>query len=123
MNVDRERIDEIRRMGDRLADYVVQQNDKRFFRAFFTARRYSDLRSALLRANRSNLDAGRGPIIEFDPYVTVFEDGEQLGRNDWRLARDLVVIRMIERLYREGNISEEDLPSEEELRLDEEGSN
>jgi hypothetical protein len=31
--------------------------------------------------------------------VEVFEDQDENGRSDWRLARDLVLIRMIERLY------------------------
>jgi CRISPR-associated protein Cst1 len=33
------------------------------------------------------------------PYVTVFEEGAELARSDWRLSRDLVLIRMVEQLY------------------------
>jgi CRISPR-associated protein Cst1 len=123
MNMDRERIDEIRKMGDRLADYVVHQNDKRLLRDLITARRYVDVRTKLIRANQVSLQAGSPPVVEFDPYIIVFEDGEELGRTDWGLARDLVVIRMIERLYQAGKISAEDLPSPEEIAPDEEGSN
>lgn len=122
MNVNRERIDEIRKMGDRLADYVVQQNDKRLLRDLITARRYVDVRTKLIRANQVSLRAGLPPVVEFDPYIAVFEDGEELGRSDWGLARDLVVIRMIERLYQAGRISAEDLPPAEEI-APEEGSN
>ena len=32
----------------------------------------------------------------------MFEEGEDLPRADWRLARDLVLIRMVERLYELG---------------------
>ena len=31
--------------------------------------------------------------------MEVFEDMDERGRTDWRLARDLVLIRMIEKLY------------------------
>jgi CRISPR-associated protein Cst1 len=38
-------------------------------------------------------------MITFEAYISVFEDGEDLARLDWKLARDLVLIRMVEQLY------------------------
>jgi CRISPR-associated protein Cst1 len=89
-------------MGDRLADYVSSQNDRRFFREFFTVRSYGFLRTALIKANLAHVKRGNPPIITLDPYIEVFEEGDELAHPDWRLARDLVLIRMVERLYEQG---------------------
>jgi len=99
MNMEKERIDQIRVMGDRLAEYVSSQNDRRFFREFFIQNRYEYFRNQLLKANLACAKRGNPPIIEFEPYIQVFEEGTELAYADWRLARDLVLIRMIENLY------------------------
>ena len=41
---------------------------------------------------------GKPPVISFDDFITVFEEGEA-PKIDWRLAWDLVIIRVIETLY------------------------
>jgi len=102
MLMDKERVEQIRTMGDRLAEYVSSQNDRRFFREFFTEQRYGYFRTALIKANLAHVKSGHAPIITLDPYIEVFEEGDELARSDWRLARDLVLIRMIERLYEQG---------------------
>lgn len=102
MHVDKERIEQIRTMGDRLADYVSGQNDRRFFRDFFTVQRYDYFRTALIKANLAHVRRGHPPIITLGPYIEVFEEGDELARSDWRLARDLVLIRMVECLYQQG---------------------
>lgn len=100
--MDPERIEEIRKMGDKLAEYVGGQNDRRFFHTFFTAQRYGDFRTALIKANLAHVRNGNAPIITLDPYIQVFEEGDELARTDWRLARDLVLIRMVEQLHASG---------------------
>lgn len=102
MNMDGHRIENIREMADALAEYVSCQNDGRFFRDFYMSRNYGDLRTALLKADLSHVRRGNAPIIQFEPYIEVFEEGRELGRPDWRLARDLVLIRMIEKLHSSG---------------------
>lgn len=102
MNMEKERIDAIRKMGDQLAEYVSDENDRRFFRDFFTERRYDHFRTALIKANIAYVKRGKPPIITLDPYLEVFEEGDEVARSDWQLARDLVLIRMIERLYQQG---------------------
>ncbi len=102
LHMDKERIEQIRKLGDQLADYVSSQNDRRFFREFYTVRRYYHLRTALIKANLAYVKQGNAPIITLDPYVEVFEEGNELARPDWQLARDLVLIRMVERLYEQG---------------------
>jgi len=99
LHMDKERIEQIRMMGDRLAEYVSGQNDRRFFREFYTLQRYDHLRSILVKANLAHVRNGHPPIITLDPYIQVFEEGDEVARTNWRLARDLVLIRMVERLY------------------------
>jgi len=100
MHLKESRIDRIREIGDQLAEYVNEENDKRFFNIFYGEQiRYDIVRNALIRVNRSRLKQGKPPIIRFEPFVEVFEEPDEKGRSNWRLARDLVLIRMIERLY------------------------
>jgi len=100
--MDKERIEQIRTLGDRLAEYVSAQNERRFFRDFFSTQRYEYLRTALIKANLAHVRQGHPPILALDPYIAVFEEGDELARVDWRLARDLVLIRMVEGLYAQG---------------------
>lgn len=102
MNMEKDRIEAIRNLGDRLADYVSSQNDRRFFRDFFTERRYDYFRTALIKANIAHVRRGNPPLIALDPYIAVFEEGDEVARADWQLARDLVLIRMIEQLHQKG---------------------
>lgn len=101
MNMDKERIQQIRELGDRLAAYVSEQNDTRFFREFFE-HRYNYFRTALIRANIAHVKRGNPPLITLDPYIAIFEEGNEIAAPDWRLARDLVLIRMVEQLYQQG---------------------
>ena len=103
MTMDKERVQEIRGLGDRLAAYVNDENDRRFFTTFYAEQRnYNVFRNALLKANVAHVKRGNPPLITLDPYITVFEEGDEVARPDWRLARDLVLIRMVERLYQLG---------------------
>lgn len=102
MNMEKDRIEAIRNLGDRLAEYVSSQNDRRFFRDFFTEQRYDYFRTALIKANIAHVRRGNPPLITLDPYIEVFEEGDEVARTDWRFARDLVLIRMIEQLYQKG---------------------
>ena len=102
MNMEQTRIEEIRKLGDRLAEYVSTENDRKFFQGFLRESRYPYFRSLLLKANLASVRRGHSPLITLDPYITVFEDGDEVARNDWSFARDLVLIRMIERLYETG---------------------
>jgi len=102
VRMDRSRIEHIRTMGDALASYVQAENDRRLFHILLTSNRYSDVRAALIKAGQAQIRRGKPPIVGFDQFVAVFEMGEDLPYDDWRLARDLVLIRMIEQLYAAG---------------------
>jgi len=101
ITMNKERIREIRDLGDRLAAYVSQENDRQFFAAFFQ-HRYDYFRTALMRANLANVRKGNTPLITLDPYIAIFEEGNEIAAPDWRLARDLVSVRMVEQLHRKG---------------------
>jgi CRISPR-associated protein Cst1 len=96
------RIEEIRTLGDRLAEYVAEMDDKRFFRLFSIEQRAEPFRSILIKANTAAIRAGYPPLFGLDSFVNVFHEGEELLRPNWRLARDLVLIRMVEQLYTRG---------------------
>ncbi|MBW2030609.1 MAG: type I-B CRISPR-associated protein Cas8b1/Cst1 [Deltaproteobacteria bacterium] len=104
--MDQVRINHIRTLGDRLAHYVKEENDRRFFHTFLTTNRYTDLRLALIKAGHARVRKGQAPLITFDQFIAVFEQGENLPQQDWRFARDLVLIRMIEQLYQSGWVKE-----------------
>jgi CRISPR-associated protein Cst1 len=101
MNMDKGRIQQIRELGDRLAIYVSQENDRQFFASFFQ-HRYDYFRAALIKANLAHVRRGNPPLITLDPYIAIFEEGNEIAAPDWRLARDLVLIRMVEQLYLQG---------------------
>lgn len=117
--MDKERIAQIKQMGDTLAEYINSQNDRRFFRDFFTLQRYDYFRTILIKANLAQAKQGKQPIVSFDTYISIFEDGEDLARSDWRLARDLVLIRIVEQLYKLGWLGKNaDVIPEEETETD-----
>lgn len=102
MHMEADRIEAIRRLGDALAAYVGGENDRRLFQAVYQENRYDYLRNALIKANLAHVRGGHPPFLTMDDFIRVFEEGEELAYNDWRLARDLLLIRMVERLYASG---------------------
>jgi CRISPR-associated protein Cst1 len=124
LNMAQTRIDMIRELGDRLAEYIHESNEKRLFVNAFRIRQYFFVRRLLLDTSFRRLQTNDQPMITFDEYLTIFEEGEELARVDWRLAWDLVLIRVIERLHalRSPVIADPEVQQEagEELRRDEE---
>lgn len=114
--MDEERIAHIRILGDKLADYTRRQGGKRFFRAFFTENKTSAFLALLNKTNIAyvKLTQGKDVLFDLDSYIDVFMDGTDLMRLDWYLARDLVLIRMIEQL-RDWIANNPDALPEEEL--------
>ena len=100
--MDAERIKHIRDLGDRFAKYVNEENDRRFFRAVFGESNYNNFRTALIKADINAVRLRQPPLITFEQFIEVFESGEDSARSDWRLARDLLLIRMIEQLNAQG---------------------
>lgn len=98
MYMEKKRISAIKELGDRLAAYVNNTNDNRFFRNFYTVSRGDFFRNELLRAAKNAAAPGKAPLLTFDSFCTVFfaSDGDEDLRFDWKLARDLTFIRMLE---------------------------
>lgn len=112
-----DRVAKLKELGDKLADYTRYQGGKRFFRQFFTVQR-SDHFLTLL--NKTNIDytrykRGTETLFDLDSFLTLFMEGEEVLRNDWRLMRDLVLIRMVEQLRDWIANNADAIPSEEEV--------
>ncbi len=121
MTMDDERIVRIKALGDKLANYARKQGGKRFFRQFFIEQKQSHFMNLLMKTNIDYTKFMRGEetLFDLDSFVMVFMDGDEVLRPDWRMARDLVLIRMIEQLRdwiadNPDAITDDDIPSESE---------
>jgi len=93
------RIDAIRNLGDKLADEIEGNNDKRLWSRIIRAEKPRDVRNILITQSIKNIKDSRQPVVSFDSYLEIFEEGEELAKVDWKLAWDLVIIRVIDGLY------------------------
>jgi CRISPR-associated protein Cst1 len=96
------RVAAIRAFADKLAQRIRDKNDRKLRHALF----YDELwrvRRELLRAQRTSFEEGGPPLFGLDEYTTVWlhEDGDE------RLVRDLICIRIVERLHELGVKPEE----------------
>jgi len=98
VDMDQERIRAIERLGDRIAQYIEAENDRRLFQGLLGTHGYRYLRLRLIKASLDSVKTKGEPLITLDEFITVFERGEEFPRVDWSLARDLVLIRTIEGL-------------------------
>lgn len=98
VRMDKQRIEDIRTLGDKLALYVRRQGGKRFFHTFYGENNPANFRWRLIKANMEHIKDGQAPLFDMDTYIEVFEEGYEVMRPDWRLARDLVLMRMIDQL-------------------------
>jgi len=96
------RIDKIRALADAIAHEVVANEDRPLLRRVFQARGYTGVRRLVIQAGSKRIARGQAPLLSFDDFLTVFEVGDELPRADWRLAWDLVLIRLIDQLHAQG---------------------
>jgi len=99
MGMDSGRIAAIRKLGDTLADEIEAENDRGLWFSSYKADSYRAVRLTLIKVSKRRLARRVAPVVSFDEFLEVFEEGEDLPRVDWRLAWDLVLIRVIEKLY------------------------
>jgi len=123
VRMDPTRIEHIRTLGDGLALYVRRQggSGKRFFRSFFTEQKPSNFRALLIKANTAHVKDGQDSLFSVDMYIEIFEEGFEIMHPDWRLARDLVLMRMIDQLKDWLAQNPDALPSESEDEIRESG--
>ncbi len=107
LGMNKNRIEAIRSLADRIATHIASDNDRRLFRGLYMARRYYDFRNHIIKASAAMVGRGSEPLVGLDAFVTVFEDTAGVERTDWALARDLVLIRLIEELHRQKWFSKE----------------
>jgi CRISPR-associated protein Cst1 len=96
MLMQKDRIDGLRMLGDRLANHIQKNHDRRLLRDLYMARAYWQFRGVLVRACKNNQDGE--PLCSFDVYVKIFEEEAEFERPDWGLSRDLLLLRIFERL-------------------------
>ena len=101
MRMNPNRITQIKTLADGLAQYIHDENDEPFFRNFYTAQKYGYgyLRNLLIRLDFNRLKKNQAPLNKFESFLEVFGETDSQGWTQWKLAHDLVLIRMIERLY------------------------
>lgn len=85
------RIEAVRHFADKLAGWIQNKRDRGLYRSLAFDRPW-ELRQTLLRAQRDGLPFG------LDEYATVWLH-EDDSRADESLIRDLVCIRVVEKLY------------------------
>jgi CRISPR-associated protein Cst1 len=103
----------IREFADNLAAYIHRRNDRRLLAALLYEKSAWAFRNALVKAQRNQFRDKAELLFGLEEYLKVFVSAEGAGVADWRLVRDLISIRLTERLYELG-LKPEDLPAEEE---------
>ena len=98
LEVRSERIQDIKELGDRLAE-IARANRRRYSDFLQVRGDWFKIRQLLLRVSRREVADEHKPILSLDQYLSVFQINEDLEKPDWGLAWDLVLIRMIERVY------------------------
>jgi CRISPR-associated protein Cst1 len=99
LGMNKERIELIKDFATRLAELINQHNDKRLFRDLvFTSGEWQY--RAILAKVQMQYAKDRGKLaLGFDEYVDVFLTTEPGERSIWSLVRDLISIRLVERLF------------------------
>ncbi len=107
LGMDNIRIEAVREFADRVASHIMSENDRRLFRNLCMTDNYPGFRNRLLKASAERVGKGKTPLTSFDEFVLVFEAADERPRIDRRLAIDLVLIRLIEKLYADGWFTKE----------------
>lgn len=100
MHMDKERLEAIKQFGDRLARYI-QDHDGRVYRKLYMARGDYEFRQELIRVANTAKEKSSETLIPYDQFLTIFFIEDETGygvRPDWGLAKDLLLIRIIEQL-------------------------
>ncbi len=101
IDMEQRRLQAIQELGDRIAEYIQTHADgKKLYKGIHYARYFGDLRLALHRASeKAAEDKDSKPLLPFDLFQRAFLEEDDTADLDWRLARDLLLIRIVERLH------------------------
>lgn len=99
LGMKKERIQLIKDFATRLAELIDNHNDKSLFRQLvFTAGEWQY--RAILTKVQMQYANDRGKLaLGFDEYVDIFLNADAEERVSWSLVRDLISIRLVERLF------------------------
>lgn len=118
LGMKKERVQAIKELAEILADHIGTNNDRPLFNKIYMAGKFLDLRRFLIRVSLHAVKHGQEPL-RLDKFLTVFEESEEVPRVDWRMARDMMLIRMIEVLHDKykffEQVKEEEVPELEEI--------
>jgi len=109
MNMEQSRIDNIRALGDRLADHIGIHGKNRLLENLYNARTYAQFRSWLVWAIHDYSTFAKQsdePLVKYDVFINIFEETEDFARHDWRLAHDLLMIRIFEQLHQKDQLKQ-----------------
>jgi CRISPR-associated protein Cst1 len=113
--MDPKRIETYRRLGDLLADYALkfENQPQSFYYGFSRAKNYVALRSVIRSAAEKMYKIGTdGVLFTYDDFINAFEHPSER-YSQWVLARDLISIRLLERLHEKGQINLSELPDDD----------
>jgi len=119
-NMDENRVEAIKDVGDRLASYIKQTEDFKSLEKLENATRYDTLRNILRIIIKKRIKNGeKEPLFSFDEYVTYLFPESSSG---WKETQDLLLFRIYE-ILNEWMATEEiskDLTINEEIEMGEE---
>lgn len=101
MQMEQERIDVYRNIGDSLAEYMLKYelSLNKFYIPIARAKNYTQLRRIIENAEYNQLKQGaEKPLITFEEFINAFEH-PSLGYSQWQLGRDLILMRLREAIY------------------------
>lgn len=104
LHMEQERIDTYRKLGDKLAEYMVtyEGDSMGFYYAFSRENDYARFRRVLRRAAERMVKANApDPLFTYDEFIAAFEHPSQ-GYSQWKLGRDLIGYRVLEMLSERG---------------------
>jgi CRISPR-associated protein Cst1 len=122
LGMDKQRLEKIRDFADKLAVYIKEQNDKPLLHDILYKSKSWELRNTLTKAQRNEMLKGKKLLFGLEEYVAVFEAEDSVGALSWSLVRDLISIRLIEKLHELGwggiaEVVQDEPDSEEEVAV------
>jgi len=99
LGMDKKRIELIKEFATRLAELVSEHNDRRLFRDLVFTEGEWQYRAILAKVQRQYAKDRGKLALGFDEYVDVFLTTEPGERHVWSLVRDLISIRLVEKLF------------------------
>jgi CRISPR-associated protein Cst1 len=100
IGMNQQRLDRIRTFSDRLAQYIEVTNDRGLLRTLLNENKDWLIRNALIKAQRRS--ASSELLFGLDEFLNVFFAEEGMGMESPGLIRDLIAIRLTEKLHQSG---------------------